>query len=255
VKILLQYIQYRIKAKGIHGIHSPFIFSLVNECFTAKVDKKFLFYRKNLFKRLKNDHSVIEIHDFGTGSKKMGKHRTISSIAQTSSSKGKYSLLLYKIAKHFQPKRTLEFGTSLGVGSVHLAAGYPHSKVTTVEGCPNTHEKAQEMIQTSQLENITLINSTFSDFITNHSHTKYDLVFIDGHHDGTALLHYLESLKKITHNDTLFILDDIRWSDSMVASWHQLTKDAYYHVSIDLFRMGILSPRSQQEKENFILCL
>ena len=104
-----------------------------------------------------------------------------------------------------------------------------------------------------EINNVESILSTFEKFIETYKGEKFDIVFIDGHHNGIALLHYLEKLKPITHNDTLIILDDIRWSKSMLESWKTIINDPFYHVSIDLFRMGIITPRSQQIKEHFII--
>ncbi len=76
---------------------------------------------------------------------------------------------------------------------------------------------------------------------------------MDGHHDGKATLDYMRKLESHSHNDTIFLLDDIRWSDDMFEAWNILLNSEKYNVSIDLFRMGILIPRKQQVKEHFIL--
>ena len=56
-----------------------------------------------------------------------------------------------------------------------------------------------------------------------------------------------------THEQTLFLLDDIRWNDDMLKAWNELIKDPRFHVSIDFFRMGMLSQRNSQAKEHFTL--
>jgi hypothetical protein len=38
----------------------------------------------------------------------------------------------------------------------------------------------------------------------------------------------------------------------MLKAWEELTKSELFHVSIDLFRIGILTPRKQQAKEHFV---
>lgn len=253
MNLFKHYIQYRLKAKGIHGIHSPFVYAFVNECLCTKIDKKFLSKRKILFKILKNNPLILEINDFGAGSKKLGYKRKVSDIFKTSSSRGKYSLLLYKLSSFYSPEHIVELGTSLGIGAIHLKAGNVKTKLTTIEACGNTLTAARKNFKFFDFESIHSIHSTFDDFFRQNDHPIYDLVFIDGHHDGKALERYLEQLKSHTHNETIFILDDIRWSDSMFLSWTKIINDPHFHVSIDLFRMGIIIPRIQQEKEHFTI--
>jgi hypothetical protein len=92
----------------------------------------------------------------------------------------------------------------------------------------------------------------FKEFIET-SQTHYDLIFIDGHHDGTALLKYMEALDKNSNDQTIFIVDDIRWSKDMFSAWNQLVQNEKYQVSIDFFKMGILMKRPTQIKEHFTL--
>jgi hypothetical protein len=66
-------------------------------------------------------------------------------------------------------------------------------------------------------------------------------------------LNYLDRLDRITHDSTLFVLDDIRWSASMKAAFDQLVESEQYHVTLDLFRTGIILKRPQQVKEHFVL--
>jgi predicted O-methyltransferase YrrM len=161
--------------------------------------------------------------------------------------------LLYRLARHYQPKRILEFGTSLGVGTVHLALGAPKADVLTVEACSETQKIAIEQFTRLNLNNISPVLSTFQQFIESYQGELFDMVFVDGHHDGQALLSYMNELKPITHNDTIFVLDDIRWSNSMMEAFETLIDSSNYHVSMDFFRVGIIVPRQQQEKEHFIV--
>lgn len=248
-----EYIKYQWKAKRRHGVHSPFIYDLTDTCFRISTSEELKKSLKKLDSKLKNDLRIIEISDFGAGSKKLSNVRKISSIYGTSSSRGKFGTILYQLVNHHKPKTVLEFGTSMGVGSICMASGNDQTKVITIEGCPNTYSIAQENISESSLANIEMHNSTFSAYLDTLTTEQFDLVFIDGHHDGTALKDYLERLKKYTHNGTIFILDDIRWSDSMFDAWSEIQADTSYHVTIDLFRMGIVLKREEQEKEKFII--
>jgi hypothetical protein len=38
----------------------------------------------------------------------------------------------------------------------------------------------------------------------------------------------------------------------MLKAWEELKKSELFHVSFDLFRMGILTPRKHQAKQHFV---
>jgi predicted O-methyltransferase YrrM len=255
VNIVLEYIKYRWNAKGRHGTHSPFVYDLTDKCLPIKMDEDSSAKLSKITHDLRKDNRSIKITDFGAGSRKLGNERRISAIFKTSSSKGKYGYLLYRLSKHYKPATILELGTSLGIGSIHFSFGNPSSKIITVEACSATREVACQNFEKYGIISIESRLSTFSAFLENYSGEQFDLVFVDGHHDGDALIHYLEQLDPFTHADTIYILDDIRWSDSMLKAWNKIIAMEEYHVTIDLFRMGMILKRPQQVKEHFVIKL
>lgn len=253
MNILFEYINYRLNAKFRHGIHSPFVFDLTDKAFRIPLNFEEKEQIQAHVKQLKKNQQSIEIQDFGAGSKKLGNLRKISSIYATSSSRGKYGKFLFQLARHLQPTSILEMGTSLGVGTLHLHIGNPTAKITTIDACSNTQKTAIQYFPKS--ENVSFINQTFIDFLSQTESTTFDIIFVDGHHDGEALKKYMLQLEAFSHDETIFVLDDIRWSDSMLNAWNELRSEEKYHVSIDLFRMGILVKRPHQQKEHFVLRL
>ncbi len=248
----LEYIKYRWNAKGRHGIHSPFVYDFVDNCLRIKLKGKNTSQLNDLFSRLKSSRQEIEIQDFGAGSKKLGSKRSVSAIFKMSSSKGKYGELLYRLSEHYEPMEILEFGTSLGVGSTYFALGSEESNITTVEACKNTRDIALENLK--KFKSVESKLGTFVDYLVElPKEKKFDLIFIDGHHDGEALIRYLNQLQEHAHDETLFMLDDIRWSDSMKAAWEKISNDSRFHLSMDLFRVGIVSRRLSMEKEKFVI--
>ncbi len=254
MKIVFEYIKYRWNAKGRHGIHSPFVYRFVNECLTQKLSKEFKQIRTSVFRKFKYDARQINVKDFGAGSKKLLPQRKVSSIFRNSSSTGKYAELLFQLSSFKCPKNILELGTSLGIGTMHLHYGCPEAAIYSIEGCPKTLEVAKENF-IGDKSKVHFIQSDFHSFFKDLINKKYDLVFIDGHHDGKALISYLDLLRNYIYEETIIILDDIRWSDSMYESWKEIINNPKYHLTIDLFRMGIIALRPGQEKEHFIIKL
>lgn len=255
MNLVFEYIKYRWKAKGRHGTHSPFIYEMVDQCFRIAIKEADKNQIQSLVNALSRDKRIIEVSDFGAGSKSLKNKRSIRSIYKVSSSKGKFATFFYRLSAFYQPKQILELGTSLGIGTIHFSKGNPQTEVITVEACPQTAKIAVENFEKTGSKNIQLVNDTFSNYLPQINGKKFDIIFVDGHHDGEATINYLNLLQHSIHDDTFIILDDIRWSDSMFRSWELLKESETYNVSIDLFRMGILIKRPNQRKEHFVLKL
>ena len=254
MNIGFEFIKYSLIAKGRHGIHSPFVYNLCDQVLRKPISEEVKSRQNKLFKTLKNDATIINFQEFGAGSKHLKKQRSVKQIVSTNSTKNKYGNLLFRLMEGYKPMNVLEFGTSIGCGTLQLHWGNPKAKISTIEACKETYEFAKNTIEQFQISNqINLINSTFNDYLEEKDLEKFDLVFIDGHHDGKCLIDYLKKLEKHTHNDTIFILDDIRWSMDMFNAWNTLVNDEQYHLSIDFFKMGLLIRQSNKRKEHFVL--
>lgn len=252
MNILNQYIRYKLKAKGRHGVHSPFVYDFVDKCLRKSLPKDVFNAFKLYLNDLKKDKNTIEVTDLGAGSQKLSNSRKIASIAKVSGSGVKYGKLLYKLIDFYQPKNILELGTSLGIGTFMMSKAAPKGKIYTVEGCPNTQSVAKEKLAQFGVKNVHFYHSAFSDFLQSNK-IMYDFVFIDGDHRGKSLLQQLNLLAPYIHEKTLIVLDDIRWSQDMLDTWQELVQSKTYNLSIDLFRMGILAQRPKQFKEHFVV--
>lgn len=255
VNLAFEFIKYQLEAKGRYRIHSPFVYEFASKVLLTQCLPSHQALLNGYRTSLKNNTQQIAFQDFGAGSKRLGKNRSIREIYLQSATTKKNGRLLYAISKHYQPKNILEFGTSLGVGTLSMHLGNSKAKIDTVEANKDICEFAKNNIYgfSENKENIHFYHATFDVFIDNHLAKKYDLIFIDGHHDGKAMLHYLSKLRPFIHNQTVIVLDDIRWSDSMLDAWKECIKQTEFHVTLDLFSFGLLIPRSEQEKQHFVI--
>lgn len=255
MNLIVEGIKYQLHAKKRQGIHSPFIYDLVDKGLTRKVANEHKTILRAFDLTQQQDTRVIHITDLGAGSRKLSNQRTIKDIHRVSSSGKRYGRLLYLLCQHYKPMHILELGTSLGRGTLAMHLGHPEAQITTIEGSPEIAAIARENINkfATNPNNIEVITSSFSTYLSDLDNATFDLVYIDGHHEGKALRNYLDQIMPYTHEQTLFLLDDIRWNDDMFKAWNELISDERFHVSIDFFRMGVLSSRPAQAKEHFIL--
>ena len=253
MNIICEYIKYIAKAKGRHHIHSPFVFDLVDVCFNLKVAKKDKKTLDKYLSSLYSDKKTYLFDTYGAGSKSKKTHTTIKSLAQKASTKGKYWELLYRISKHYKSKNILELGTNFGLGTIAFKSGNTSSFIQSIEGSKTLIEINRNNFNKLNYKNIEFIQSSFEDFFKQKNDRIYDLVFIDGDHIGKNLLINLNKTLQNCHNETLIIIDDIRWSADMLAAWEQIIADKRFHLTIDLFKLGIVLLKTKKEKEHFIL--
>lgn len=253
MNMIREYIKYIRKAQGRYQIHSPYVFDFVNVCLKKKLPTQATKKIRKLKNFLLHSDEIIHIIDNGAGSKKLGNARSIKKMYQTSSTKGKYLELLYKISNHYQPNNCLELGTHLGCASASLALGNEKTNLITIEGCEQTFKNAVYNFERLNITNIAPLNCTFDEFLNSYKNEAFDLIYIDGDHRGKALKDYIEKLAPWTHDETLIIIDDIRWSEDMFLAWVELTSSNKFHLSMDLFKFGILVPKKGKEKEHFTI--
>lgn len=251
------YLHFLWNSKNEHGVHSPFVFSLVTKCFYDKKNKTEYTLIKNYRKALLENKNTINVTDFGAGSRVFKSNtRQIAQIAKTAGISSKRAKLLFRITQYFQPKSILEIGTSLGLATSSLALGNPKAKLTTLEGCPETSKIAKEQLQKSNFKNATTITTQFESFFTsNQLDTNYDLIYFDGNHSKEATLAYFEQLLPTINNETLWIFDDIHWSSAMEEAWEQIKEHPKVRVTIDTFQWGLVFFREEQAKEHFTIRL
>ena len=247
------YIKFIRLSKNRHGVHSPFVYDLVTKCFNDKKIYPEYEILKSHRKALRSDPSMVEMKDFGQGSRVFkGNARKVSAVVKNAGMRKKRQKLLFRMAKYFKSENILELGTSLGLGTVALSLSNEFSAIHTVEGCPNTLLKAQEYFEKFNLHNIQIHQKLFSEFLENTSE-KFDLIFIDGDHNGERTLGYFHSLLKNVHNDSVIIFDDIYWSKDMTRAWQKIIAHEKVTVSIDTFQWGLVFFRKEQIKEHFII--
>ncbi|UOK41135.1 MULTISPECIES: O-methyltransferase [Flavobacterium] len=259
------YLNFLWNSKNQHGVHSPFVYSLVTKCFYDKKPKAEYKILKQYRNNLLQNKKTIEVTDFGAGSRVFKSNkRQISKIAETAGITRKRAELLFRIVNYFQPdpsdselaeQSILEIGTSLGLATSALSLGNPKAKITTLEGCPETSGVAQKQFQKFNFNNIESVVTEFTEYFKNSrlNTEHYQLIYFDGNHSKKATLEYFEFLLPTVTNDTVWIFDDIHWSEEMEEAWEAIKQHPKVKVTIDTFQWGLVFFRYEQEREDFII--
>ncbi|PVX46941.1 putative O-methyltransferase YrrM [Flavobacterium sp. 103] len=250
------YIKFLWHSKNEHAVHSPFVFSLLTNCFYNKKFKSEYVLLRQYRSELLQNKNTIEVTDFGAGSRVFKSNtRQIAQIAKTAGISTKRAQLLFRIVNYFKPSSILEIGTSLGLATSALSLGYPEAKLTTLEGCPETAKQAQLQLQKFNFNNVECVVTEFKSYleICNLKSVIYDLIYFDGNHSKKATIEYFELLLPTITNETVWIFDDIHWSSEMEEAWEIIKNNPKVTVSIDTFQWGLVFFRYEQPKQHFII--
>ena len=189
-------------------MHSPFVFNLITKCLHKKISTNcnhlFLDYKKELFKNT----STINVTDYGAGSKVFSSNkRLVSKIAKNAGISNKRAKLLMNLMQYYKPTTVLEIGTSLGLSTAALSISLPNSSITTLEGCKETANIAQNLFKKYQFKNTKLIIGNFKETLAKQlNKNTFDFIFFDGNHTKKATLDYFKQSLSSIHNDSFFFI-------------------------------------------------
>lgn len=251
-KLATKFIRYYLTAgngKG-HGIHSPFVFDFIKHVLNDQ--RHFYAYDKieRIRQSMLQDNRVLQIEDFGAGSTVMKTNRRkISTIASSSLKPKKYGQLMMRMVNKYAVNNIIELGTSLGITTSYLANGNLQGKVYTLEGSDEIAKVAQSNFDKLQLNNIEIIKGNFDNTLQPivKKIKQIDLAFVDGNHRKEPTLKYFEQLLPHASENSIFIFDDIHWSEGMEEAWKQIQQHPGVTLTIDLFFIGIVFFRKEQK--------
>jgi predicted O-methyltransferase YrrM len=210
---------------------------------------------QKLKKQLELDQRLLQVTDFGAGSKFPGR-KSIAQLAKTSH-QPKVSKLLCSIVDYYQPKLIVELGTSLGLSALHMAAAAPDTDILTIEGCPYISKVAKENFQRLGFHNIQLVVGEIGEKLNQAiaGLEKIDLLFVDANHRYEPTLDYFSRCSSKFHSDSLVVIDDIHWSDSMEQAWKKIQSFESVTMTVDLFYAGVVFFKRDFTKQHFVLPL
>lgn len=258
-QLAAKYFQYYVNAfngKG-HGIHSPFVFDFILSVLNNRQHYHPPPEIEDLRNELLKNDQIITIEDLGAGSRiQTSRQRSIGSLAKNAIKSKKYSQVLYRLVKHYEPRNIVELGTSLGVTTAYLSKANPSATITTVEGSEAVANIARRNFQQLQCTNIQSLVGNFDDVLptANCQLLTLDLAYIDGNHRLEPTLNYFEQFLSKKNNDSIFVFDDIHWSREMEEAWEKIKTHPSVRCTIDIFFLGFVFFREEfKEKQNFTI--
>lgn len=255
VIVILSYLKYFVKAKGVNFRSSKQLQKLkvdVFEKLNQINDRQII----DLIQDLKQDKTQIKITDLGAGSKQSKSNlRTVKSIVKNASIPPKFGRLLNTLVSEFKCENVLELGTSLGIGTAYLALNNKQTNIYSIEGCPKISQLAQVNVKKLKISNCYFFVGEFSSQFNSvlSQVNTLDLVYIDGNHTYEATMQYFDFFTSKLSKNAILVFDDIHWSKGMEKAWENIIGHSASKLTIDLFRMGIVLVNPDLDKEHVVL--
>ncbi|ARK12020.1 class I SAM-dependent methyltransferase [Fibrella sp. ES10-3-2-2] len=257
--MIAAYLRYLWQAGNLHGLHSPFVYALYRDIIrhrhpapsgTLPIEV----LRSDLLK----SSDSLTVTDLGAGSRRTtGAQRSVASITRNAQKPARYAWLLHRLIGHFQARYVLELGTSLGLTTAYLAnaVAQTQGQLYSFEGCPNTAARARTHLDQLGYSQVKLIVGNLDETLaqTVSELLRIDLAFFDANHRYEPTVQYFMTCLPRVHNDTVFIFDDIHWSEDMERAWAAIKAHPAVQVTVDLFGVGLVFFRREQPKQHFIL--
>ncbi len=257
--LIKKYIQYYAKAsngKG-HGVHSPFVYQFIREVLLKKQEHLATIAIEKKRTELLSNKEIIEVWDMGAGSRQIDKKfRSIHKIAANSLKPKKYGQLLHRIIAYFNPANVIEMGTSLGITTCYIATAVNGKPVITMEGAPTIAAIAKKQFEELGIKNIQIVEGDFDKTLATVllGIDNVGVAYVDGNHRYIPTIQYFHDLLEKSNEDSVFIFDDIHWSEEMEKAWDQIKLHPSVTVTLDLFYIGLVFFRKEnKEKEHFII--
>ncbi|MFT4032112.1 MAG: class I SAM-dependent methyltransferase [Siphonobacter sp.] len=256
--MITSYFRYWLAAKDEHAIHSPFVFELYTKVIHPRKNVLSPVFQEieSIRRQMKASQEEITIVDYGAGSKKNNSpQRKISTIAKNAQKTPKFSQLIFRLIQHFQPGTIFDLGTSLGITTLYEAKAAPTSTIRSFEGCPETARVARRNLDALEAKQVEIIVGNLDETLpkqVNHT-AAIDFAFFDANHRYEPTIRYFETCLEKAHENSIFVFDDIHWSDEMEKAWTDIQAHPRVIVTIDLFFVGLVFFRKKQPRQHFIL--
>lgn len=238
-------------------MHSPFVFDFILHVLNNNKKYKAPQEIEDLRNQLLKDNTLITIEDLGAGSRvQSSKQRMIRSLARNAIKPKKYSRLLFRLVKHYQPNTIIELGTSLGLTTAYFSKANPLASIFTIEGSETVAEIAKQNFQRLGCINIQSLVGNFDDLLPTviSQRSTVDLAYIDGNHRYDPTLNYFEHFLTRAHNNSILVFDDIHWSKEMEEAWEKIKAHPSVRCTVDIFFLGFVFFRQEfKEKQNFAI--
>lgn len=261
---LKNFIHHYLTATLIDVLHSPFVFDLYQT--TVKKQKNIVKFKdiENCRTNLLKNEGIVSYYDLGAGSNILSieTKKVVKDLAKAHLKPARIAQIIHQIVFKYKYKNIIELGTSLGITASYIASAikenyaFNETNFTTIEGIHDVRKVALKQFETLALsKHVNSIEGSFNEKLDGvlNNYQSIDVFFVDGNHTYEATIEYFNKALPMAHNDSLFIFDDIYWSLGMTKAWEEIKSNKNVQQTVDLFFIGLVFFRKEQNRQHFKL--
>ncbi len=205
-----------IRHRGGHGVHSPFVYSLI----TQVIDESLPYYAYG---------EILSASKANSLSRKVMPNFINKRRAST-----KVLFLLYRLVNRFRSRLILEVGQGKCISMFAVGLADSSIKIDSVKA-----SKDQSLIEA---------------LIGNQRTEKYDFVLIhESALEKVDLAAFYQMLKSKLHSHSVVVIKGVHNHKSTKVLWAMLKTDADVKVCIDLYEVGLVIKHDKLNKQNYIV--
>lgn len=233
--MLISFLKHRFKAKTRHGVHSPFVYRLVDEII-------YDFQAKKVYEDIEPLRAELINYELQN---RLVKESSIMS--------PRLVQLVHRLVSDLKPRNIIELGACLGFITAYLAKAAPEARVISIEKYSETLTITKEILQKLNINNVELLSGNVNELLPEliSGIHELDFILIDGNQPVAAILNYFKCCLPKMSKHSMMIFEDIYRSSEMMSAWKEIKSNPEVSVTIDLFWIGLVFARRAQRKEDF----
>ncbi|CAI8428445.1 MAG: Uncharacterised protein [Polaribacter sejongensis] len=233
-----EYFKFLTKASNQHGVHSPFVYNLVTQCFYKKTAAD-LWNSFLISKQLLDTKTIRKVTSLHSTSK----------TARISTKKAK---LLIRLIAYFKPENILEIGTSMGLGTAAIQIGNKNSSIISIESCPQRGKIKHELFKKNNFNTIHIVHGNWNEALPKVlKKQQFDFIYFNKHQTKKETLQCFNRCLNSINNDAIWVFNDIYSTIEIQEAWLEIKNHPKVTVTVDVFFLGIIFFRKEQAKEHF----
>lgn len=245
LSMAISFLKHRFKAKTRHGVHSPFVYRLLDEViydFRAKTVYQEIEQLRN---DLEQDKHWKRSTEAGSALYVAKKHLKPARIAQ----------LLYRLVADLKPGTIIELGTSFGITTAYLAKAAPEARFVSMLENSGALTITEENLEKLNIHNVELLSGNSDELLPKllEGIPELDFILIDGNHSKVSILNYFKCCLPKMSKQSMMVFEDIYLSREMKSAWQEIKSNPDVSVTIDLFWIGLVFVKRAQRKEDFFI--